>query len=101
MNVLQKYGFDIDNIPLGPAPKEKTDKSVNFTEAWPIISKNKENTEILCRAWDYPVIMANKIGKGHFILIADSYFLLSRNLETENRVYENNIFFLKSLFEKL
>ena len=99
--LLNKYGLDIDNVPLGPVPKTETDKGIKFVEAWPIIFQDKNDTQVLCTAWDFPAIVAKEIGNGKLILIADSYFLLSQNLEQDYSYYEENINFLKSLLENL
>ncbi len=101
LNLLQKYGMDLDNLPLGYVPKDQTDQKVGFSEAWPILLNEKKDNSVICTAWDLPTIVSKKIEKGRFILIADSYFLLSKNLEHDNGYYEENIFFLKSIFEGL
>jgi hypothetical protein len=98
--LLTKYGLDLDNLPLGNVPKNETDKEIRFVEAWPVLFKDNKDIEIICKAWNFPVIVSQNIGKGKLILIADSYFLLSRNLEQDNSYYEENILFLKFLFDK-
>jgi len=106
--VLDKFGFDFDNIPLGPIPKTETicmsDTSIHpqFYKAWPIIIRNISPVcplDTICIGYNYPVIISKTIGKGKFILISDPGFLLSENIETENRFSEENIMFLKKLFE--
>jgi len=100
LTFLKKYGLDIDNVPLGPVPKDQTDQGIRFAEAWPIIFDDKNDTQVLCRAWEFSTIVSQKIELGKLILIADSYFFLSRNLEQDQTYYEENILFLKSLLEK-
>ena len=81
MSFLKHYGLDIENIPLGPVPIEQTDPKIQFVEGWPILFDKNSNVEIICSAWDFPTIISKKIGQGQLILISDSYFLLSQNLD--------------------
>lgn len=97
---LTKYGLDLDNLPLGNVPKNETDKKIRFVEAWPVLFENEKNIQVICEAWNFPVVVSKNIGQGKLILIADSHFLLSRNLEQDNSYYEENILFLKSLLTK-
>ncbi|MDZ7288801.1 MAG: GldG family protein [candidate division KSB1 bacterium] len=94
---LRRYGLDIDNVPLGPVPKDQTDRGLYFHKAWPIIFSDSSDVEVLCTGWGYPVIIAQKIGKGRLVLIGDSEFLLARNLEGAPRVREENLRFIESL----
>ncbi len=100
-NFLRLYGLALDNVPLGPVPKDQTDRGLYFHKAWPIIFTDSSDVEVLCAAWDYPVIIAKKIGKGRVVLIGDSEFLLARNLEGAPRVREENLRFIESLVKRL
>jgi hypothetical protein len=108
-NILDKYGFDLDNIPLGPIQKSETicmtDISIHpkFHEAWPIINVGRNDispNNTICTGYNYPVIISKAIGKGKFILISDHGFLLSENIESENKYFEENILFLKNILTK-
>jgi hypothetical protein len=107
-NILDKFGFDIDNIPLGPIPDTETsvrsDASIHplFYKAWPIICKadiTDHSYDTICKGYNYPVIVSKIEGKGKFILISDSEFLLSKNLEIEDKYSKENILFLRKLLE--
>jgi hypothetical protein len=125
-NILDKYGFDLDNIPLGPIQKSETlcrdmpttyhDTTTNidtmaclnnihpkFHEAWPIIIRRDvppaRLIDTICTGYNYPVIVSKTIGKGKFILISDHGFLLSENIESENKYSEENILFLKNILK--
>jgi hypothetical protein len=84
-------------VPLGPASEDQTDRGLYFHKAWPIVFSDSSDVEVLCTAWDYPVIIAKTIGKGRLVLIGDSEFLLARNLEGAPRVREENLRFIESL----
>lgn len=97
---LRRYDLDLDNVPLGPVPKDQTDRGLYFNKAWPIIFTDSSHVEVLCTAWGYPVIIAKKIGKGRLVLIGDSEFLLARNLEGASRPREENLRFIESLVKE-
>ncbi|MCK4235483.1 MAG: hypothetical protein KAX38_00090, partial [Candidatus Krumholzibacteria bacterium] len=56
---------------------------------------------VLAKKFGYPYIVEVRKGEGGMIFIADSSFLLNRNLEGMDGYLEGNIMFLRSLFEKL
>jgi hypothetical protein len=96
-NFLRKYGLAIDNVPLGPVPKDQTDRGLYFHKAWPIVFTDSTAVEVLCSGWGYPVIVAKRIGKGQLVVIGDSEFLWARNLEGATRVHEENLRFVEAL----
>ncbi|MCL4510094.1 MAG: hypothetical protein M1470_03375 [Bacteroidetes bacterium] len=111
MPMLKKMELSLDNIPLGPVsdsaaaanfavkPVGITVKNFStgtivsvmdssgirpeFHSAWPIISTGDQKVDTLCTGWGYPVIVSKSVGKGRFVLISDSDFLLSGNLESK------------------
>jgi hypothetical protein len=94
---LNDHGFIIDNVPLGPIPKNETDLGLTFRKAWPVIFSDSTNVEVFCSGWGYPVIVEREIGEGRLVVIGDSEFLLARNLEEAPRVREENLRFIESL----
>lgn len=95
--VLQRFGFQLDNVPLGPIPKKETSAGIQFHKAWPILAQGAERIDTLCTGWNYPVIVSKAIGKGRIILISDPGFLLSENLESDRTYSEANISFLRKI----
>ena len=94
-NMLQKFGFNEDNVPLGPVPDSETTAKVQFSKAWPVKVQDKNNVDTLCSGWGYPIIVSRKIGQGRIVLAADPLFFLSENLEA-NHAYPNyNNLFMK------
>jgi len=104
---MQRFGFELDNVPLGPIPKKETSAGIQFHKAWPILAQGAERADsasgmdTLCTGWNYPVIVSKAIGKGRIILISDSGFLLSENLESDRAYSEGNILFLRKMFESI
>ena len=100
--ILDQFGFDFDNIPLGPIPKKNTSAIISFKKAWPIIVKtDASSVDTLCTGWDMPVIVSKRIGKGKFFLFSDPYFFLSANLENDKINTVKNIRYFKQLIGSL
>lgn len=95
--LLASFGLALRNIPLGALAATQNSAGLNFCKAWPIEVRDPQGT-ILSRAWDYPVIARQPHGKGWISLIADSQFLLCKNLEHTHDYWTNNIHFLTNLF---
>jgi len=98
---LEYFKIEIGDLPLGACHTAKTYENkwkLKMYEAWPLTNKNK-NSLTLCSAWDYPVISMTEFGKGELIIIADSNFLLGKNIETKDGFVLENIKFLKDVFE--
>jgi hypothetical protein len=98
INMLNSFGLDIDDIPLGPIPEDSTNIKIAFHNAWPIIFHENQQANVICSGWGYPTIISKKFGKGTFVLISDSEFLLGDNIEDNTKYNERNILFLKQLF---
>ncbi len=94
--LLQRFGFAVGNVPLGKLPPEKNSAGIYQACAWNLETGAGEK-EILCRAWDYPVIAAKTPGKGRVIAIADAEFLLNKNLEDRDEYRKENVEFLRRL----
>jgi hypothetical protein len=108
--LLEKIGFDIAPIQLGPLPLREMEEAneyfdePKFINAWPITYEGNEvliwhEAEVLNKR--FPIIAFKKIGKGGVVLIADSEFLLNKNIETEEGYWEGNIMLLKRVFEEI
>jgi len=98
--LLKQMGFRLRNIPLGPVPVDQNSAGIQLVDAWPIEIIDSTGVKVLCQAWRYPVIVSRQVGKGQFLLIADSQFLLNRNLEGLQIYNEKNIKFLKGLLKR-
>jgi hypothetical protein len=92
--ILTKYGFDIDNVPLGPIPRTETNAGIRFKKAWPVMFQGSEPIDTICTGWSYPVIAATSLEKGKFVLVADAHFFLAENLEANHTFSKSNDLFL-------
>lgn len=97
--LLQYFGLDIGNIPLGRVSPSQNLQKITFYEAWPVIY-DQENTEALCYVWDYPVVVYKHYFKGGILLVGDSSFLLNQNLEGLYNYSIANIMFLKKVISE-
>ncbi len=97
--MLDKFGFDLDNRPLGPIPASETSSGAKFYEAWPILLQSAASVDTLSSGWGYPVMVSKQVGKGKLILIADSGFLLSENIEQDEGFTKVNVEFLSDFFK--
>jgi len=99
--VLQDFGFELDNTPLGPVPVKETSAGIQFHKAWPILLRNPETVDTICTGWNYPVIVSRTIRKGRFVLISDPSFLLSENVESQQGYVEANILFMRKFLREI
>ncbi len=98
---LSTFHLSIDSVPLGPAVIDTQLGSVRFLEAWPVLG-DTEPIQVIIRKNQYPLIVYQKVGKGGLLLIADSEFLFSRNIESYRDYFNiDNIRFFKFLLDKL
>ena len=101
-SLLKAFNSGLEEVPLGhfKISVPNTEETVMFYEAWPVYSDGAE-AEVVCSYGGYPLIIIRDYGKGKFVLVGDSYFLLNKNLEMEEKVYPDSINFLKWLLKKL
>lgn len=99
--LLKEFGVSVINLPIGRiTKKENKDAKAEFWEAWALSTDSGKNVKTLVSVWDYPVIACTKYGKGYFITVGDSAFLLNKNLEDVNKYSQTNIDYLKKLLEQ-
>lgn len=96
MEILKEFGFGLEDIPLGNITPEQNPQGVSFWEAWPVSFKKDARTRVLVKAWNYPLIVRKDYGRGGVLVIGDSSFLQSKNLEYVDSYNERNINFLRS-----
>ena len=119
MPLLEEFGLDIYDIPLGPIPyveedPEKYQKEPRFVDSWPIyIPENREdlnftkfyNITILGQEYILMTLVRYKEsienGAGGLLLIADSQFLMDKNIEELYDYWPGNIQFLKNIIDAL
>ncbi len=97
---LSEFGFSIDAVPLASAKIDLAKGRVKFVEAWPVMSELKSGHVIL-EKWDYPVMVRQPVGLGGLVVIGDSWFLLSMNIESYKNYDINNIRFFKYIIDRL
>jgi len=98
--LLEEFGMRVENVPLGKVVSS-AQGGADLWEAWPVGLDKKDNVKVLASAWDYPVIVFSRQGKGGVLAVGDSYFFLNKNLEQIYDYNEDNIFFIKGFFERL
>lgn len=100
-SLLDRFGIDIDNIPLGRLEVETPPDTVSvvFHEAWPIRFDKTSPADVLLSKWELPLAVKRQVGKGEIIVIGDSSFFHDVNLETLKSYLAGNIAFLRALTE--
>lgn len=94
--LLERFGFQVRNLPLGLAPPGTNAARVEFLGAWPVVPPATD-CEVLCRWEDYPLIVAHSYGRGRVVVIGDSLFFANRNLEMPRSYNLDNIEFVRKL----
>ncbi|MEA2061944.1 MAG: hypothetical protein U9P10_15895 [Thermodesulfobacteriota bacterium] len=98
---LKTWDVEIDAVPLGPGKEISELGRVSFVEAWPAVFDSNKKTSVLATKFKYPVIVEICIKKGKLILIGDSSFLLSQNMETYKKYNMDNIIFFRNLMNRI
>ncbi len=97
---LKTFGFSIDAVPLGPAEIRIGQRTVKFAEAWPLLGGDSSK-QIIAEKSGYPIAVYQPVGKGGLLLIGDSKFFQSRNIESYQNYLIDNIAFFKYLMDGL
>jgi hypothetical protein len=101
MPLLNEFGLDIDNFPLGKVDYEGGFTDTIFVDGWPINIKDASSTEsfynITISGFTYKLVTFTSYGNGGLLLISDSQFLLNNNLQYN----QGNIRFLVSILDLL
>lgn len=108
--LLNEFGLDVENIPLGPIPyveenPEEHQNEPRFVDSWPITVKNASMADsfysIEIENESYDLVMFAKYGVGGLLVIGDSQFLLDKNIESLYDYWPGNILFLKNIIDEL
>ncbi|OQY59143.1 MAG: hypothetical protein B6245_08350 [Desulfobacteraceae bacterium 4572_88] len=97
---LSELGFSIDSVPLGPAEIVIGQRTVKFVEAWPVMGGDNSR-RIIAKKLDYPVVVWQPLGKGGLLLVGDSEFFHSKNIESYKNYNFDNIAFFRYLLNIL
>ena len=97
MELWREFGLRVEERPLGRVLVEQPGGNVRLYKGWSIEILRGE-PQVLCSPWGYPAIVRLQVGKGSVVAIADTQFLLNRNLEGTKQYYPENIAFLHRLF---
>lgn len=91
---LARYGMGIGGVPLGRdyAAVSDSDEKPHFWEAWPV-----RGGLPIATVSGYPVVAEQRVGAGRLVVIGDTHFLTSKNLEGEEGVVMPNVRFLRRL----
>jgi len=97
---LKEYGLSIDAVPLGAATVVIGKSKMQFAEAWPVTGGG-DDKHVIAEKWDYPVMLFQPVGKGGLLVVGDSYFFFSKNIESYKKYNIQNIRMLKFLMDYL
>ena len=97
--LLDRFGFALENTPLGPIARQDNTRSLIFPKAWPV-RNNAAGAQTLCEAGGYAVVISRPFGLGRVILIGDSLFLLNENLEMLDTFHTTNLEFVQQLLQE-
>lgn len=107
-SLLDRFGFEVGDVPLGGAEVEPDQRSIALNASWPLVDK-KGGAETLIGRFDRPIAMKRPIGDGFVVLVADSGFLLGKTLEESGhstadgyafRMSLPNVRFLETIFRR-
>ena len=92
--LLAEFGLQIENVPLGRPEGRGLGEKAIFARAYPV-SGTDPATQVLCKAFNLPVVTAVRRGRGGIVAIGDPVFLFNDNLENRGDDYhiENIRFF--------
>jgi len=96
-DLWEEFGLRVEQRPLGRVLVKQPRGDVRLYKGWSMKAVHGD-PEVLCSPWGYPAIVRLRIGKGSVVAIADTQFLLNRNLEGTERYYPENVGFLYRLF---
>ncbi len=111
---LKEFGFSVDAVPLGPAQVQVGHGYAKFVEAWPLINKkinkktdkNKSGIILAEKSFKtgnqeqkFAIAVYQPVGKGGLVIIGDSEFLHSKNIESYEKHHITNIVFFKYLLD--
>ena len=99
-NLWEEFGLQVEQRPLGRVLVKQPEGEVRLYRGWSIKAVDS-NPQVLCSPWGYPVLVRLRIGKGGVVAIADTQFLLNRNLEATEEYCPQNVGFLSRLFRQL
>lgn len=102
--LLEKLGVVLTSIPLGFCPVGEAawgDGTPTFCQAWGM--KTEESSlepEVVVSCWQYPVVLAFRLGKGSLYLISDPQFPWDRNFKQGHEFNVRNFNFLEQLLSE-
>lgn len=102
LKLMKDFGFRILNVPLGyfQVEMEGLNQTATFYKGWPIVCDNKK-AEVLCRAYNYPLIVSLPYGNGKFVVIGDTFFFSNQILEEEEQPHLEAIYFFRWLLHTI
>jgi hypothetical protein len=93
--LLSHFGFELGGVPLGRADATSERWKASLWGAWPIKQEVGGGADVIAKAWEYPVMLYRQRGAGGVLVVADSAFLMNKNLEDAYTFSEENILFLR------
>jgi hypothetical protein len=97
---LARHGLRLLDVPLTTFTDTVRGIEINVQEGWGV-GVDDEHAEVIAEQYGFPYIVRIKRGEGGMILVADSSFLLNKNLEGMKEYFEGNIEFLRAVFGEI
>ncbi len=97
--LLDCFELAVEPAALGSLRESDTSCGISIFDAWSV-KGSESDTEVLCEALGYPVVIRSNIGKGWITLIGGSEFLHNNSLEMPKKWNERNIAFLRNLLDE-
>ncbi len=110
MPILDEFGLDIYDFPLGPVPYVESDPAAyqdqpRFVDSWVIDTSNcpkfKSFYNVSIENEVYHLVTFSPHNRGGIILIGDSEFLYDKNIESIENFWPGNIQFIKNLIDEM
>jgi len=107
--LLERFGLDVDNVPLGPVPYVEGDPASfefepRFVNSWPIRFESSSVRSFYNFSWNdvvYHLMVFQPVGDGGLLLVSDGEFLLDDNIESIYDYWPGNIIFLKHIIDEV
>ena len=97
--LLDPLQLKIRNLPLGRFfDRPAFNQPIQYFSAWPIQVGHPQAT-VLSLYGDWPLMVDVPVGSGRLVLIADSEFLLNKNMESHEQYSVQNIQFVRNLLD--
>lgn len=97
--LLERFGLQVGETPLGPAEADTELGAMRFYDAYPTLT-HPSDAVVWASVHELPVITWVPRGRGGLVFVSDSQYLLNKNLEDDDEFIEENARFLPALIRR-